>query len=443
MLPVKVTGNIPCLVLREDSPLETNNELKDSPQRWWLMALLIVGMLICYAHRNALSVASPFMIRELNLSPMGMGILLSAFFWSYSLMQIPAGWVVDRFGVGRAYAFGFVIWSLASIFTGFADSLVALVGLRMFLGIGQSVAFPASARAVANWFQNRERGTVTGSYLAGVRYGQALIAGFGAYFLAVYSWKFFFLTIGLAPLLWLIPWSSLVGKWEDKTGFVSSLEAPVFKAETGSFFESAALLKDRTVFGIFLGFFAYDYAWFVYTTWLPGYLMLERKFTATEMGIYSAVPFVIMSVIILLSGALSDLLIRRGLPEVRVRKAFIVVGMLIGCLIVPAGLVEDKIASVWLLTVSLCGLGICSPNTWTLTQAVCSKDKVGTASGIQNFGGNLGGVIAPALTGYIAHQTQSFSLAMSITGGMLVVGIISYIFLIGDKPVRQESISAL
>lgn len=397
------------------------------------MALLVTGMIVCYAHRNALSVASPLMIEELKLSPAVMGVLLSAFFWSYSLMQIPAGWVVDRFGVKRAYAYGFVVWSIASIFTGFANGLVALVALRMLLGIGQSVAFPASARAVANWFQNKERGTVTGGYLAGVRYGQALIAGFGAYFLATYSWKLFFLVTGLIPLLWLIPWYGLLGKWDKHPGPVSDLETPVSPIKNASFLENIELLKDPNVFGIFLGFFAYDYAWFVYTTWLPGYLMLERKFTVTEMGIYSSAPFIIMSIIILISGALSDLLIRRGLPEIRVRKTFIVIGMVIGLLIVPAGLVEDKMTSVWLLTISLCGLGICSPNTWTLTQAVCAKDKVGTVSGIQNFGGNLGGVIAPALTGFIAHQTQSFSLAMSITGGMLVVGIIAYIFLIKNK----------
>lgn len=403
------------------------------------MAQLVLGMVICYAHRNALSVASPFMIEELNLSPTVMGVLLSAFFWSYSLMQIPAGWVVDRFGVKRAYAFGFVIWSFATAITGFANGLIALVFLRMLLGIGQSVSFPASARAVANWFQNKERGTVTGGYLAGVRYGQALIAFVGAYFLATYSWKIFFLVIGIVPMLWLIPWYLLLGKQDADPTEVSKIESTVAKAAPTSFFSNIALLKDRTVFGIFLGFFAYDYAWFVYTTWLPGYLMIERKFTAIEMGIYSSAPFVIMSIIILLSGALSDLLIRRGFPEIKVRKIFIVVGMLIGCLIVPAGLVEDKMTAVWLLTISLCGLGICSPNTWTLTQAICTKNKVGTVSGIQNFGGNLGGVLAPALTGLIATQTHSFSLAMSFTGGILVVGMIAYVFIVGGAAITEDS----
>src|SRR5262249_44105536 len=157
------------------------------------------------------------------------------------------------------------------------------------------------------------------------------------------------------------------------------------------------LLKHRSVLGIFLGFFAYDYAWFVFITWLPRYLKKERGFTDSEMGIYSAVPFLFMSIIIVLSGILSDSLVRRGYDEAKVRKVFVMLGLAVGCLIVPAGIVADKMTAVWLLTISLCGLGISSPNTWTLTQVVCEKKIVGTVSGIQNFGGNLGGILAPAL----------------------------------------------
>ena len=131
-------------------------------------------------------------------------------------MQIPAGWLVDRFGVKRAYALGFIIWTVASACTGLAGSLVTLVLLQIVLGIGQSVAFPASARAVANWFQNSERGTVTAGYLTGVRLGQALIGAVGACFLATYSWKLFFLVVGIVPFLWLLPWYGFLSKWDQK-----------------------------------------------------------------------------------------------------------------------------------------------------------------------------------------------------------------------------------
>src|ERR1700730_1355330 len=406
--------------------------LMDSRQRWWLLALLFTAMLISYVHRSALSVAAPFISRDLNLSKAEMGILLSSFFWVYAFMQIPAGWIVDRFGVRRAYSFGFIFWSLSSALTGFGIGMASLLGLRIATGAGQAITFPASSRACANWFPERERGTVTGIYLTGVRLGAALISWLGAYFLARYSWKYFFLIIGLVPLICLLPWNRFLSRWEVGNGPTGA------QTNKTSFFASFLLLRHRSVLGIFLGFFAYDYAWYVFLTWLPTYLKDERKFTTSEMGIYSATPLVAMSVIIIVAGMSSDWLVRRGRDERLVRKAFIIVGLAIGCLIVPAGMVANKITAVWLLTISLCGLGLASPNTWTLTQAVCQKKIVGTVAGIQNFGGNLGGIIAPALTGFIAHKTNSFALALGLTGVVLGAGMLAYVLMIGDHVTSDE-----
>jgi MFS family permease len=197
--------------------------------------------------------------------------------------------------------------------------------------------------------------------------------------------------------------------------------------------EGLWLLKQRSALGIFLGFFAYNYVWFVYQTWLPSYLVLERKFSKSEIGILTAMPYLAMSIIILIAGALSDALVRRGYEERKVRKIFVVTGLSVCCLIVPAGLVGDKMTAVWLLTLSLSGLGIASPNTWTLTQAVSSKKIVGTVSGIQNFGGNVGGILAPVVTGFSAHATGSFALALGLCGVILVGGALAYWFLIEER----------
>ena len=390
-------------------------------------------MLISYAHRSALSVAvaakSSSMTADLQLSEASVGVLLSGFFWVYSFMQVPSGWLVDRFGVKRAYSLGFAFWSLTSACTGFVNSFAILIGLRVALGAGQAISFPASSRAVANWFQERERGTVTAIYLTGVRLGTALSSIVGAYFLARYNWKLFFIVIGLIPMIWLLPWWRFLTTWET----TSATERKATTEKAASFIDGLGLLRRRSVFGIFLGFFAYDYAWFVFITWLPRYLTKERGFTDNEMALYSAAPFLIMSAIIIVSGLLSDWLVRRGREEKLVRKIFILIGLAVGCLIVPAGIVSDKMTAVWLLTISLCGLGICSPNTWTLTQAVCHKKIVGTVSGIQNFGGNLGGILAPALTGFIVQVSGSFALALGLVGAVLIVGMLAYWFLISEE----------
>jgi len=402
------------------------------------MVLLATAMLFCYAHRNALNVAAPF-IKDIKLTTFEKGVLLSAFSWAYSFMQMPSGWLVDRFGVRRAYAVGYVFWSVFAMLTGAAKNLLALVLMRVSLGIGQAVAFPASARAVANWFQESERGMVTGIYLAGVRYGAALISVIGGWFLSRYDWRLFFVVTGALPLIWLLPWMLFLRKWEEPP---SPAPSTIAQPQSASFKESLLLLRHRSVLGIFLGFFAYDYVWFVFLMWLPSYLKDERGFSAQEMGVYNAVPLVAMSVIILISGTLSDWLVRRGYDEKKVRKIFIVTGLLIGCLIVPAGMVADRMTAVWLLTLSLSGLGIASPNTWTLTQAVCSKKIVGTVSGIQNFGGNVGGIIAPLLTGYIAHKTGSFALALGLCGAILIGGIAAYLSLVEERVEIDEPASA-
>lgn len=417
--------------------LAPSRSLSESSQRFWLLVLLFAAMLISYAHRSALSVAvgarASSMSADLQLSEAGIGLLLSGFFWIYAFMQLPAGWLVDRFGVKRAYSLGFLFWSLTSALTGFVNSFATLLGIRIALGAGQAISFPASSRAVANWFPQRERGTVTGIYLTGVRLGTALISLVGALFLARYSWKTFFIVIGLLPLIWLLPWWLFLNRWEPNTASRADVDGKQI-----SFWSSLALLRRRSVFGIFLGFFAYDYAWFVFITWLPRYLTKERGFTDSEMAIYSAAPFLLMSVVIIASGLLSDWLVRVGREERLVRKVFIIIGLAVGCLIVPAGLVADKMTAVWLLTISLCGLGICSPNTWTLTQAVCHKKIVGSVSGIQNFGGNIGGILAPALTGFIVHTTNSFALALALVGVVLVMGMLAYWFLIYERVGMSE-----
>lgn len=397
----------------------------ETPFRWCVATLLVTAMIFAYAQRGAISVAAPFLMKDTGLTAAGMGLLLSAFFWAYSFLQVPAGWLVDRLGVRRAYALGFAFWSLASAATAYATSLFSLAVLRVLLGAGQAVAFPASARAVANFFQARERGSVTAAYLTGVRLGQALVAAAGGWFLSYGGWKAFFLWTGLLPMLWLLPWWSLLARAEARPGPAAA--PPASRLSLGT---SISLLRQRTVLGIFLGFFAYDYVWFLFVTWLPGYLAVERGFGPREMGIYSSIPFLAMSVVIVLSGLASDWLIRRGFRETAVRKAFIVAGLALACVIAPAGLVEDKMVAVWLLTISICALGLASPNTWTLTQAMCERSIVGTVSGIQNFGGNLGGILAPALTGYIAHAAGSFALALGLAALILIMGIGAYVGLI-------------
>jgi ACS family glucarate transporter-like MFS transporter len=403
--------------------------------RWWLAVLLTSGMTLCYAQRGTLSIAAPFMIRELGINTETMGLMLSAFSWCYCFMQVPSGWIVDRFGVRRAYAFGFALWSIACALTGAFRNIASIMFFRVTMGVGQSVAFPASARTVANWFPDTERGLVNSSFLIGVRLGQALINAAGVGLIALYGWRVFFVLSGLVPLLWIVLWTRVLGRWEHPGTSVR----PAGGSNRFTFASSFGLLRHRSVLGTFLGFFAFDYVWFVFVYWLPGYLRLERHFTPAQMAFHSSVPFLVMSIVIVLSGIVADWFITHGFHELRVRKTFIAIGFAIALAIVPAGLVEDNGTSVWLLLISLCGLGVASPNTWSITQACCAKRLVGTVSGIQNFGGNVGGIIAPWLTGAIAHRTGSFVPAFVLCGFLLVGGTLAYWWLMNERVESSEA----
>jgi MFS transporter, ACS family, D-galactonate transporter len=423
-----------------DLAVQDDVDVRGVTGRWGLVALLVSGMTFCYAQRGTLSVAAPFMIRDLGINTETMGLMLSAFSWCYCFMQVPSGWIVDRFGVGRAYAGGFALWSIACALTGAFREITAIMFFRITMGVGQSVAFPASARTVANWFVDTQRGLVNSSYLIGVRLGQALVNAAGVGLIALYGWQMFFVVSGLAPLLWIVPWMLVLRRWETPRAsarlrasrYGGQATAPAV-SNRFTFASSFGLLRHPTVLGTFLGFFAFDYVWFVFVYWLPGYLRLERHFTPAQMAFHASVPFLVMSIVIVLSGVATDRLIAAGFRELRVRKTFIAIGFAIALAIVPAALVHDNTTSMWLLLTSLCGLGLASPNTWSITQACCTKRLVGTVSGIQNFGGNVGGIIAPWLTGAIAHRTGSFASAFVVCGFILVAGGLAYWFLMNDK----------
>ncbi len=407
--------------------METPSETAAPTGRWTLLALLFSGLTFNYIHRTALSVAAPAMIRELHLNTLSMGVLQSAFFWPYALLQVPLGWLVDRVGVKVLYAWSFLLWSLACAASGLTGSFGALLAMRVLLGTGQAAVFPASTRAVALWFPASERGTATGIYTVGVRAGIIAVTAGGAILLSAYGWRALFAITGFAGLPFLLVWFWFFRAHPLAAKPSAPANSPLTLAALGP------LLRHRAAWGVSLGFLCYDYAWYVYATWLPGYLTLERHFSLKQTGVFASLPLVCMSIAMPAAGYLSDRLIALGFEEVRTRKIFLTAGLLIGCFIVPAGMVSSPYKCVALLTVSLIGLGIASPNTWTITSAISPRRWIGTLAGFQNFWGNIGGIIAPALTGYIAYVTGSFRVALSFTGVVLVLGCLSYLLLVPGK----------
>lgn len=397
--------------------------------RWILVVLLFFGLGINMIHRTSLSIAGSAILKDFTLNTAQMGWLLSAFFWPYSILQIPAGWLVDRIGVRKLYAASFAIWSVACASTAIVSGFWSSLATRVVLGIGQAAIFPASIRAIASWFTDKQRATAVAIFSTGSRFGLIVLPIVGAWLISHWGWRIFFLVVGLAPMIWLLAWHKFYVRFPEQPSpedFSQSVETRGKHARTASMLD---LVGNRNVWGICLGYFAYDYVWYLYIAWLPGYLMLERGYALGQAGMYAALPMSAMSIVIPGAGLASDWLVRRGYSEIAVRKTFLCLGLLLACAMVPAGLAVNAFVSVLWLTFALAGLGLAAPNTWALTMKISPPNSVGVLSGVQNFAGNIGGVLAPLITGYIAHITGSFSLALGFASVVSFAGMLAYLFL--------------
>ena len=394
-----------------------------------VLTLLVISITINYIDRGALSVSAPLIAGELNLSTAQIGLLLSAFFWTYSSFQLLAGWLVDRYSVKWIYAAGFLIWSLATAATGLAHSLPALLAARFLLCAGESVAFPACSKIIVQNFPEARRGMANALIDAGSKTGPGLSTLIGGLAVAAFGWRGVFIVIGLGSLLWLLPWLLLTPAGRSVTG--PAQPTPTWRE----------ILSKRPVWATSLGMFAYGYTNYFLLTWLPGYLVKERGFSLEEMATLGSIPFWTMAAAALLAGWSSDRLIRAGRNPSRVRKAYAATGLLLcGAAMFPAPLVNSATHSLALITFACAAISLFSANVWAITQTLAGPPAAGRWTGFQNCIGNLGGVAAPLITGWIVSETGSFTFAFWTAAAILLIGVAAYALLLKNiEPVPWQT----
>jgi MFS transporter, ACS family, D-galactonate transporter len=396
-------------------------ENKDSARSWLVVTALAVAISVAYVDRVLLSVATPSIIREMGLDASLAGVLLAAFFWSYTLMQMPAGWLLDRFGTRNVMAFAYAFWSLSCLLVGFSTSFAGLVLCRLGLGAGEAPAYPAGYRLTSIAFTEKNRAMASAVYSEGSKIGPAIGAPLAAWLITTVGWREMFLVVAATSLVWIVPWVLLTPSSSREVGH--SAERPAIR-------EWLALLSVREIWGAAVGYFGYLYVFYVYVTWLPGYLILERHFSVLKAGWYASIPFVIQLVCGLAGAWASDRYIEKGYSATVVRKVGIGVGLLVGLAIVPAGFVSSGELAMVCFAISLAGLGVAVPNMLAIPAALAPENRGGIVGAIQNTGGNLGGVLAPIVTGGLYDLTHSFTAALLTSGAMLLVCAIGYLVII-------------
>ena len=426
---------------------ETNDARRQVPGRirrfrTISLVLLVVCGTINYLDRGALSVANPAIRADLGVSIGQMGLLLSAFAWSYALVQLPVGGLVDRAGPRILLGIGMTLWSLAQAAGGLVTSFGQFIWARIFLGIGEAPQYPTSARVVSNWYAMRDRGVPTGVFNAASPLGTALAPPLLTLLMLAFNWRWMFIAMGIVGLFGAAIWALIyrdpdaVGLSADERAYLADgmeKETPV----KTTFAEWRSLFAYRTTWGMILGFFGSVYLNWVFLTWLPGYLEIERHMSTFGTGFAAAIPFFCGFLGCLIAGWFSDLLTRHGTSPVRSRKTPVVVAMVgMALFTVPAALVTSNVVALACISVVVFLANAASACSWALATAVAPANRVASLGAVQNFGGFLGGALAPVLTGAIAQATHSFIPALLTGAAIAFISAMIYLFVVRD-PIPQ------
>jgi ACS family D-galactonate transporter-like MFS transporter len=397
-----------------------------SNSRWLVVALLTLGVIIAYTDRVNLSAALPAIRVDFPLTAEASGILLSAFFWAYTLLQTPAGWVVDRFGLKWPYAAGMFLWSAASAVTALVSSLHGLIALRMVLGIGEAIVVPASMRYIRENFAERERGLPMGILMSGTKYGPAIGAPITTYLVLGFGWRWMFVLNGAFCILWLVPWLFLV-RDDDRTATVTN------ERETGTKISWGAIFGTPVIWGTCLATFCYMYFVYFCMTWMPTYFKERFGLSLAASSWFTFMSFAGTGTIAILAGWAADQLIARGRNAVTVRKVFTIAGFVLAFSAAFGAFSHSTTVTLFLAVFSLSGLGLATANYWALTQTLTPRSASARVAGIQNTAANIAGIAAPWITGLLIQKTGSFNAPLVAVGFWLLVGIGCYLFLVRER----------
>jgi MFS family permease len=399
-----------------------------SARRWVVVGLLFAGMLISYMDRGNISIAAVPLMREFGFSAAQTGLLMSMFFWTYGALQIPAGHLIDRYGIRRIYAAAFLLWCCATAGMGLARNFGELAMLRLLLGAGEAVSPLASMAYIKRNFDDHEQGLPTAIYVAGLTTGPAAGAMAGAWLLDVFGWRHMFVITGIAGCVWVVPW------WLLASDSGSSGAAPT--THPGATHSLKGFLTTRIAWGLAGSVFFYSYYWYFFLSWIPTYLVVRHDMPNLRMGMFMAAPLAGMTIVNLCSGALADRVTRRSGDPVHVRKIFVCVGFLSASVLVALAAVEKGGPVLPVLLASLMGVGIAAGNYWALSQAAAPPHLIGRALGFQNMVAQMAGAAAPLLTGFLLGSQQDFGAAIVVAGLCPLVSVAAIVLLVRPQHAR-------
>jgi MFS transporter, ACS family, D-galactonate transporter len=424
--------------LDTSSTADTLVGIRATRARFSVLALVTVGTLINYLDRTVISVAAPLMSQELGLTAVAMGVVFSSFSWTYAAAQIPGGILLDRIGVRITYFLSVTVWSVFTLLQGLATSLWSLVVCRMGLGIAEAPAFPCNSRILGTWFPQAERATATGVYSIGQYFGLAFLSPVLFWIAATFGWRALLIIVGAAGIVFGVFWYVLYRDPHQSRANRAELDHIAAGGGLGhnarvhfKWRHISFLLKQRQILGASIGQFASNSTLVFFLTWFPTYLATERQMGWIKVGFFTVLPFIAACVGVMSGGLCSDLLLRRTGSANIARKLPIITGLLLASTIVVANFVTRDAWVIAVMSVAFFGQGMCNLG-WTLLTDVAPKQLMGLSGGVFNLCANLAGILTPLVIGFVVGATGSFVWALAYIGALALLGVISYVVVVGD-----------
>ncbi|AKL15005.1 putative galactarate transporter [Phytobacter ursingii] len=423
------------------------------PTRYLILLIIFIVTAVNYADRATLSIAGTDVAKELHLDSLSMGYIFSAFGWAYLLMQIPGGWLLDRYGSKKVYTWSLFFWSLFTFLQGFVDVFpLAWAGVSMFimrfmLGFSEAPSFPANARIVAAWFPAKERGTASAIFNAAQYFSLALFSPLLGWLTFAWGWEHVFTVMGVIGFVLTAAWVKYIHNPTDhprmtreELDYISANGAVVDMdhKKTDSDKQSGPkldyikqLLSSRMMLGVFFGqYFLNTITWF-FLTWFPIYLVQDKGMSILKVGFVASIPALCGFGGGVLGGLFSDYLIKRGCTLTMARKFPIVVGMLLASSIILCNYTDNTVLVIALMALAFFGKGFGALG-WPVISDIAPKEIVGLCGGVFNVFGNVASIVTPLVIGYMVKELHSFNGALIFVGCSALMMMVCYLFVVGD-----------
>lgn len=421
--------------------------MKKTNVRYYILAMLFVVTAMNYADRATLSMAATSIRKDLGLDVVSMGYAFSAFGWSYAALQIPGGWLLDKFGSRIVYGVGLFFWSLFTFLQGTigflfgGSAFLTLFTLRFLMGVGEAPAFPANSRITTMWFPTHERGFASAIFNSAQYFALALFNPMMGWILVEFGWRHIFYAMGLIGIVMSLAWFKVIREPKHHPN-VNEAELEYIQSGGGlaniddkktavkwSYVKS--LLTNRMMIGVYLGQFCISTITWFFLTWFPMYLVQAKGMTILKVGIFASIPAIAGFIGGLLGGYLSDWLLRKGKSLTFARKAPIIAGLILSSSIILANYVTAETVVVAVMSLAFFAKGFGALG-WVVIGDTSPKEMVGLSGGIFNLTGNMASIVTPIVIGYILNVTQSFNGALVFVGTMGFLGALSYLFIVGE-----------